>query len=473
LTYLGALKSWLCWGVLRAFGPNLWSIRVPALLGGAITVWLLFLLMERLHSRRAAWVAAALLATDTCFVLTTCFDWGPVMLQHLLLTAALLLGIDFYRRGDNRLLGGCSFFAGLALWDKALALWMLSGLLLALTLLCRRELAWLFTRRRALVALVWLVIGSSPLLVYNVRHGLITFRANTHLDFSEIPHKIHLMRLTIAGNALFGYLVNYSSAPDARTPASGVGYAAARIHQLTGDRETSWMLPAWGAAGILSVWMLFTPARRVLLFCLIAFGIAWAQMLITSGAGGSVHHTILLWPLPEIFIGVTFAEASRRLGHAGVPVLAVVVVALAAANLANVNQYVYQFARFGATKFWTDAMDALPAELEATHAREICIIDWGIYDALLALTSGRAPVEFVSGPFTDPVFTPEDRDQVLGMLSEPGLLFLAHTDDQQIFQGVNPRLEHAARDLGFHSSRLFVWPDGNGRPMYEAVSFSR
>jgi len=40
--------------------------------------------------------------------------------------------------------------------------------------------------------------------------------------------------------------------------------------------------------------------RRAVLFALIAMTVAWLQMAITANAGGSVHHTILLWPLPQL-----------------------------------------------------------------------------------------------------------------------------------------------------------------------------
>ena len=472
LTYLGALKSWLLWPVLMIFGSNVWSVRIPALAGGAITVWLCFLLLHRIHGRRAAWVGAALLATDTSFVLTTCFDWGPVMLQHLLITAALLLGVQFYREQKNSFLAGCFFCAGLALWDKALALWLLSGIAIALLVLFFGELRQVFSLRRAGIAAGSLAAGAFPLLVYNLRHGFITFRSNAHLDFSEIAHKIHIMRITINGSALFGYVVNWPSAPSPRAAASGFALAASRIHGMFGDRLTNWMFPLWIVAGLLALWLLFTPVRRILLFAAIAFTIGWAQMVVTKAAGGSSHHTILLWPLPEIFIAVVLAEASRRIGRAGIALLTAAAAVLVVVNLLNLNQYVYQFARFGAATFWTDAMDDLPRELRATHAPSLCIIDWGLYDNLLAETRGRLPVLFAAGPFADPVITDGDRQEAIELLSKPGTLFISHTDDKQIFAGVNQHLDQIAHDAGFHKSSVITWSDGNGRPVYEGLAYS-
>src|SRR5581483_11982420 len=166
--------------------PGIWSLRIPALLGGAVTVWLLFQLMLRVHGLRAAWIAAALLATDASFILTTCFDWGPVMLQHLLLTAALLLGVWFWRERRTSMLAGTFFCCGLALWDKALSLWMLSGITIALAALFFRKIRDVFTIRRAAVALAAFTLGAYPLIVYNYEQRLVTLESNSHVDSSHV-----------------------------------------------------------------------------------------------------------------------------------------------------------------------------------------------------------------------------------------------------------------------------------------------
>ena len=68
------------------------------------------------------------------------------------------------------------------------------------------------------------------------------------------------------------------------------------------------MLYAFGLA------LLLTPlarggALRAILWALIAMAVAWIQMAITANAGGSVHHAILLWPLPHMVIAISFAAA--------------------------------------------------------------------------------------------------------------------------------------------------------------------
>src|SRR5260370_8003216 len=92
-----------------------------------------------MHSRRAAWIGGLLLATDTMFILTACFDWGPVALQHFLLVAGLLLVLKF-AVSANRLALFCGFCCfGLGMGDKALFVWMLGGIAVAVVVVFHRE----------------------------------------------------------------------------------------------------------------------------------------------------------------------------------------------------------------------------------------------------------------------------------------------------------------------------------------------
>ncbi|MBV8819286.1 MAG: hypothetical protein JO022_13070 [Acidobacteriaceae bacterium] len=77
MTYLGALKTWLYVPVFRTFLPSTLSIRLPALILGSAAIWVCFVLLLKIHSRRAALLGTALVATDSTFLLTTCFDWDP------------------------------------------------------------------------------------------------------------------------------------------------------------------------------------------------------------------------------------------------------------------------------------------------------------------------------------------------------------------------------------------------------------
>src|SRR5579864_9244179 len=99
MSYVGALKTWVSYPILSLWSPSYLTVRVPVLFMGAFTVGMFVWLLDSLHSRRAAWWGGLLLATDTTFLLTTCFDWGPVAFQHFLLVASLVALWKFVRLG--------------------------------------------------------------------------------------------------------------------------------------------------------------------------------------------------------------------------------------------------------------------------------------------------------------------------------------------------------------------------------------
>src|SRR5438552_13749180 len=128
MSYLGTLKSWIYAPIFHIFGTGVSATRDPVLLAGVASVWLFYLLLRRVAGQRAAVIGCGLLAVDSVYLLTTCFDWGPVALQHLLLIGGMLLLTRFYQEGGAIPLAGGCFLLGLAMWDKALAIWTLSGI---------------------------------------------------------------------------------------------------------------------------------------------------------------------------------------------------------------------------------------------------------------------------------------------------------------------------------------------------------
>src|SRR5712692_4811076 len=104
LSYLGALKSWIYAPIFRLWKPSAFSLRVPVILAAAVTIWLFWSLMRRIAGYRAAAAGSALLASDTLFLITSCFDWGPVVLQHLLLVSGSLCLVRFHHEVAPRFL---------------------------------------------------------------------------------------------------------------------------------------------------------------------------------------------------------------------------------------------------------------------------------------------------------------------------------------------------------------------------------
>ena len=140
MSYLGTLKSWIYRPIFQLFGTGVVAMRLPMLLAGAASIWIFYILLRRIAGERAALFGCGLLAVDSMYLLTSTFDWGPVALQHLLLLSAMTLLFRFFRDPRPRLLFWGCFLLGLAMWDKALAIWMIGGMGVALLVVVPRQL---------------------------------------------------------------------------------------------------------------------------------------------------------------------------------------------------------------------------------------------------------------------------------------------------------------------------------------------
>lgn len=472
MTYLGTLKTLLYKPLLHWFGAGVWSVREPALAAGAASIWLFYLLLRRTVGERAAVVGCCLLAADALYLLTSVFDWGPVALQHLLLTGGMLLAVRFYQQRERWALAAAFFLFGLAIWDKALAAWMLAGMGVAAGAVFRRELRSLIRPGAAAIAFFAFVLGALPLLVYNCATGWATFQSNVQGDGGEVAGKLEILRQTVDGRGLIGLFTEEDRpAPAPHRPSGAVQHAAFAVAQATGHPVANFT-----RYGLLLALLLTPFARgrdlRATLFAWLALIVAWAQMAFNHHTGGSVHHTILLWPLPYLAMAPPLAAASRRIGRAGLPALAVMVALLAGSNALVADEYYVRMLRQGGSIPWTDAIFKLNAWLKGSTVPIYCV-DWGILDNLRLMSRGRLYVRDAAEHTSRPAPTAEDREIVRAQLSIPDAVFVVHTNLAEIFPGNTERLMQAAAAGGFHAQLLATIPDSFGRPIFQVYRFAQ
>jgi hypothetical protein len=80
MSYFGSLKTLIYTPIFKLFANGAYAVREPALIFGAASVWLFSLLLRRVAGDRGSIVGCCLLAADSLYLLTTCYDWGPVVL---------------------------------------------------------------------------------------------------------------------------------------------------------------------------------------------------------------------------------------------------------------------------------------------------------------------------------------------------------------------------------------------------------
>ena len=466
MTYVGALKSCIWAMIFKLWPPSPSSVRIPAVLLGALSIWWLYDLMLRTLGTRAALAGAALVATDPIYVLYSRWDHGPVVIQHLCLVGAMLGLVRFHQQRRAVWLAAGFFALGLGMWDKAIFAWLLSGLGVAALVVFSRPVWNAMTCRNLVLATAAFALGASPLIVYNARRKLVTFRGNTVWSTNDFAVKARLLRLTLEGEVLFGSMVRESWDGPLREPSSAAAAATVSIALAAGMPRQTWMgyLAAAGVLLLPLVWR--TPARNAALFAVICVAVAWLQMALVKGAGTGAHHTILLWPLPTMGTAAVLSAASRKVRF-GLGLFVAVVIAACGSNLLVLGTYYTNLLRNGGTSSWTDAMYPAFDAIRKMDKEAVCIVDWGFLDTLRMLEQGRTQLCLTADPVDD-----EGRRNALFQISQPGYVFLTHTDGNESFPGITARLVEFAASRGFRRIHRQFFADSNGRNTVEVFQFA-
>jgi hypothetical protein len=467
MSYVGALKARVWELIFEVWPPSPASVRIPAVLLGALSIWWTYLLMARTLGRRAGLVGVALLSTDPVYILYSRWDHGPVVIQRLCLTGAMLALIRFDRERRVAWLAAGFFALGLGLWEKAVFAWLVSGLGIAGLILFRRRIWTALSLRNLGIAAAAFALGALPLIVYNVRSGMGTVGGSLAWSTDDFAGKARLLRGTLEGGALLGSVMREEWDGPLNEPSTRAGRATVWIALQAGlPRRT--LMGYLAIASLLFVPFIWrTPAGTAALFVLICGGVAWFQMVFVKGAGGGAHHTILLWPLPTIGIAAVLTAVSRRVTFGQVLLIATVAVACAA-NLLMLSTYYTNLLRNGGTPSWTDAM--YPA-LRAIHRMDkaaVCTVDWGFTDTVRLFERGRIPIYVAEDPVND-----EGRQGDLFLISQPGNVFLSHTDGNESFPGITARFVQFAERNGYRRVQQQLFADTNGRNTVEIFRFTR
>jgi hypothetical protein len=476
MSYVGTLKTLLYLPILRIFGANVWSVRFPMVLAGALTIYFFYHLVRRSAGDYAGLLAVLLLATDPTFLLTDTFDWGPVALEHLLLVTGCLAVLGFAQKSVNcrnkslLLVVGCFLF-GLALWNKAVFFWALGGLGCGAAMVFWPEIRARLTVWNGAAGAAAFLVGALPFVLYNVRHPNATLSSTAHFDTSGFGPKFAMARGALNGSGLFGFLAMPDWADRPKPVTSRRGRAALWIREHLGgplgSPRKNFMEYAFLLALLAAPWWWGSRAAR---FSLVFLCVTWGAMAVTNGAGGAIHHSVLLWPFAQFFVAVAFASLPWP------RVAGLAVAALGVMNILVVSQYVLDFERDGTSSMFSDAVFPLSAALADSDRainseRPIYVMDWGMANTLALFHRGRLLIRPADGPFQTDTPNGIQRDIIHAMLSDPKAVFLDHVAEQHVFPGVRGRLDRAALAAGYREVPLGTISDSNGRPVFEMFRF--
>ena len=462
LSYVGAFKSWLFAPLYAAGWLNVWSIRLPALVLAAVTILLLAWLAKELGGWSAAVVIVWLLATDAVFLLTAVFDWGPVVLQNLLLAAALLLFYRWGRTDRKWLLFWGTLVIGLALWDKALFVWNLSAMVVSLLLFGFSAARRRITMQNASLVILGLLLGTMPLILFNIRHKNETLAANTHLSLVDVPTKFHYLAASVNSETAPGAIADIGvphAAPPARSRLQQASLGLAGVTKSVASDYRSWLFAFLFVAGML---VARGPARRWILFFFFSASFAWIQSALTIGAGESIHHSVLIWPLLYLGAAVSASCLLQRLNRVRIPVLVSGLTVFSVLGFLLVNRSATDLIRYSANTPWTDADVPLTDYLLSHGVKRVITTDWGIDRVIEARSRGGISVRDDSFSVRDGHF----EDLMLLQCAAPECVIAGHVPARDVFPDQSQKLERFVSANGLETVPVTEIDDTHGTPTF-------
>lgn len=468
LPYLGCLKSWLVWPWLEWLPRTTETIRIPAIAVGAAALGLSGAVLRRLAGATVATIVVWLAALDVTFVFCTTYDWGPVGLQLLLIAAVAWGAVRFQESGALPWALLAAFCAGLAIWNKALALWTLGALGLALgmtvPLALRRWLSW----KPLAGAVVSLVLGAFPFLAWNKKTHGATFRDTQGFSLAGALSKGPNAWGSLDGSLFLGYMIR-GELQQERGPSS------AELPWLRTLRAAGWRLGNGVPFALLlsmglSLWLVRGPRRKLWLAALLALLAMLFQMMVTNGAGTGMHHYVLLFPLPFLLIAIPLSELAKRPGAARRAALVSLGTLLLWSGFSLHSQFAALRA-WGPTAIWSTAIQDLVRALHAQDARQVFAQEWGTDSQLRYLLPPQATGDLGYEYLDTPSIPEEFRRIHLARLRAPATFYVRYEPPYQIQPGLTQAFTDFARNEGFREETVAIVKDAWGVPTYRILRY--
>jgi hypothetical protein len=378
--YVGAIKAWLMAPVFSVFGVDALSVRLPPILLGLVTLWLLHRFLRPPLGERAAGWTLLLLCLDVALVWHVRLDWGPFVIANLckvLAFAGLLRWLD---DGRTRDLAWLLAALCVGLFDKLNFLWVTAALGFAVLVV---EPSRLLERLRRSSQLQWLLFGiAAAVQGFGVWTLVIPAMA---LQLPGVPDSVPLasrlqMLWDLYNGTFGGSWVHDWMFVDEMAPARWPAPVQAALLAVTPF--------AW--------WALRTdrsPAARLFRYSSAMLVGLVACLLATRQVSGS-HHMIVAWPFPVLqaaSLMVAIAQRSVALRSVVVILAALAIAGIGGLNVATQSIYLRALAARGPYRpAFEPVLEDVAAYLRDGAPETVVSVHWGLHQALLALSSPTA-----------------------------------------------------------------------------------
>ena len=377
--YMGALKAWIYAPVFRFFGVSALTIRLPAILIGAVTLLIFFQTLRVKLGAVWATIVVWIMAVDPVNLFPSRLDWGPTVLTHFFQAAILALWFSYRDKARPWKIVLICICAGLGFFDRFNFIWLLSAFAIGICLCYPDSLQnlWVSTPRITRWVAIILALLALGVMLYLILPLLVNVHHPTGAHTPNLQGKWLGLVYTLSGAAVARFIFE--------NPAGIIRFAS------------YWLIVV---DGFLALACLFLPMSNAVarenrkngLFCFLIGFLIFVQIVITPQAGGPHHYAMIFpWPL------LTFAFLARSLyDHFRTKKLSqVVALPLVAAatciflvNIHNTMRYLSHFrSNPHYTAQWSPEIYSLSHYVNehGFKAKSIICVDWGLHTQLHAL----------------------------------------------------------------------------------------
>jgi hypothetical protein len=221
----------------------------------------------------------------------------------------------------------------------------------------------------------------------------------------------------------------------------------------------SWLFVFLFVAGII---VAKGPMRRWILFFFVSACLAWIQSALTIGAGESIHHSVLIWPLLYLGAAVSAGCLLQRLRRARTPVLVSGLTVFCVLGFLLVNRCAADLTRYSANTPWTDADVPLTNYLLSHGVKRVITTDWGI-DRVIEVRS-RAAISVRDDSFA--IRDGHFEDLFLLQCGAPECVIAAHVPARDVFPNQSQKLERFGTANGLGTVPVAGIDDTHGTPTF-------
>jgi hypothetical protein len=381
IPYIGSATFVLHAIAFAIFGTSAVTVRAVNLLLGAVGIWGVGRFGQSRLSPRLGTALAFILAIHPGYLTWTMYDNAGMAIWMATLGVGCLAVARYLGRFDGRSALLLGVWLGFAVWCRANYVWLLGGVIVALALLLRGRL--LPTARHWPSIVLGGIIGSSPLIAYEVASRLGTLKFIQAMSSPVSPLHLVPERLAVAAQALV--------------------YDSLRRVIWEGPGLPVWQVAVFAAllVGSIAVCLLAAdrtrPREEIGKIAALTLTIT-IVLTLTSRIRLGPYHFLVYFPVAAFVVLAAGRILATRWRAARILAVAIGIGYAAVALSWDVRTAI-GMRQSGGSDMWSDAVFAVASTIETKYrGKTISILDWGLTNNLYVLTSaGFRPRELYWG----------------------------------------------------------------------------